>query len=53
MGKINIVLNNKNYSFEEAVLTSATNDLKQYLATIMSGSGATIELGGRPYSIVL
>ena len=51
MAKINIKFNNADYSIDESALTSATNDLKSHLSTAMSGSGATITLGGTTYNI--
>lgn len=46
-----IILNNKEFNIDNAVIASVTNDLKQHLSTIMAGTGATIELGGVAYNI--
>lgn len=51
MAKINIKFNNADYQIDESALADATNDLKQYLSTTMSGTGATITLGGTSYNI--
>lgn len=51
MAKTNIVFNNKNYSIDEASLSPATSALRQHLSTTMSGSGASISLGGTSYNI--
>lgn len=51
MAKININFNNADYSIDESVLANVTNDLKQHLSTTLSGSGATIQLGGVTYNI--
>lgn len=46
-----IILNNKEYTISDSVLASAIAELKSHLSTTMSGSGATIELGGVAYNI--
>lgn len=46
-----IILNNKEYDIDNAVIASVTNDLKQHLSTTMAGTGATIELDGIAYNI--
>ena len=51
MAKSNIYFNNKNYSIDDSSLSSAANELKSYLSTTMSGSGATINFGGAPYNV--
>lgn len=51
MAKINIILNNKNYSIDESTLSEAKSSLQSHLSTTMSGSGATINLGGTTYNI--
>lgn len=51
MSKINISLNNKIYSIDESVLASAADELKAHLSNVMSGTGATINLGGTTYNI--
>lgn len=51
MAKINITLNNKNYSIEESSLSEAINALQTHLSTTMSGTGATINFGDTSYSV--
>lgn len=51
MAKIDISFNNKNYSIDEASLSTATDALKSHLSTVMNGSGAAINLGGTAYNI--
>lgn len=51
MAKINIYLNNKNYSIEDSLLISATDSLKSHLSTVMNGTGDIINLGGVSYNI--
>lgn len=46
-----IILNNKEFNINDAVLASITNELKNHLLTIMAGSGATIILDGISYNI--
>ena len=51
MAKTNISFDNKNYSIDDASLSSATTALRQHLSTTMNGTGATIGLGGTNYNI--
>lgn len=51
MAKINIPFNNKDYSVDESSLSTAANLLKSHLLNVMSGSGATISLGGTAYNV--
>lgn len=51
MAKINIAFNDANYSVNESALSEAAAALRQHLSTTMSGSGATVTLGGVSYSI--
>ncbi len=51
MAKINIPFNGADYLIEEFALTSATTDLQSHLSTSMSGTGATIDLGGNTYNV--
>ena len=51
MAKININFNNANYSIEESAFAAAFAKLQQHLSTAMSGSGATIKLGGASYNV--
>ena len=51
MAKINITFNNNNYSIDESIFNDAAAALRQHLSTTMSGSGATVALGGVSYSI--
>ena len=51
MAKINIAFNDANYSVNESALSEAAAELRQHLSTTMSGSGATVTLGGVSYSI--
>lgn len=51
MAKINIKFNNAEYQIDESALTNATNSLLSHLSTTMSGSGATVNLGGVAFNI--
>lgn len=51
MARVNIVLNNKNYSIDESALSAASAALKSHLSTVMNGTGATINLDGTSYGI--
>jgi hypothetical protein len=51
MAKINIKFNNLNFSIDESSFAAAQAELQQHLLTTMSGSGATINLGGISYSV--
>lgn len=51
MAKINIIFNDKNYSIDESSFASASAALQNHLSTTMSGSGATINLGGISYNV--
>lgn len=51
MAKTNIVFNNKNYSIDDASLSTASAALASHLSTVMNGSGAVINLCGISYSI--
>lgn len=51
MAKINIKFNNTDYNIDESVLAAATAELKSHLSSTMSGSGATINLGGISYNV--
>ena len=51
MSKINISLNNKNYSIDESSLSAATSNLRSHLSAVMNGSGAVINLGGTSYNV--
>ncbi len=46
-----IIFNDKNYNIDESALTNAINELKSHLSAVMNGEGATINLGGVPYSV--
>ena len=46
-----IILNNKEYNIDDAMLISATDELKNYFANAINGSGAKITLGGTEYNI--
>jgi hypothetical protein len=48
---LNIHFNNTSYNISEAALNAASERIKTHLSTTMSGSGATITLGGTSYSI--
>lgn len=51
MAKINIVLNNKNFEIDEAVLQDTKEYLREHFLTKMSGSGTNIEFDGTSYAI--
>lgn len=51
MAKIKINFNNKDYSVDESSLSSASASLQSHLSTTMSGSGATVALGGQSYNV--
>lgn len=51
MAKTNISFNDKNYSIDEASLSTASAALKSHLSTVMNGTGATISLDGTAYNI--
>ena len=51
MSKIDLIFNNKNYSIDDSAIAEASADLKSHLSTVMTGSGATITLGGVVYNI--
>lgn len=51
MAKIKIPFGGADYLIEESALAAATTELKTHLSTVMNGSGATISLGGTPYSV--
>lgn len=51
MAKINITFDDTNYQIDESSFAEATSELKQNLSTTMSGSGATVILGGISYDI--
>lgn len=51
MAKINIIFNDKNYSIDESSFAAASARLQQHLSTTMSGSGATITLGGLSFNV--
>lgn len=51
MAKTNISFNNKNYSIDEASLSTATAALQSHLSTVMNGTGAVINLGGVSYNV--
>lgn len=51
MAKINITFDNTNYQIDESSFAEATAELRQHLSTTMSGSGATVTLGGISYNI--
>lgn len=51
MAKINIVFNDINYSIDESSFAAAAAELQRHFSTTMSGSGATINLGGISYNI--
>lgn len=51
MGKYDIVFNNKKYAIDESSLSSASDALKSHLSTVMSGSGAVVNLGGISYNV--
>ena len=46
-----IILNNKEYNIDDAMLVSTTDELKDYFANVINGSGAKITLGGTEYNI--
>lgn len=46
-----IILNNKEYNVDDAMLASISNELKNHFTNVVNGSGATIEFGGATYSI--
>jgi hypothetical protein len=46
-----IILNNKEYSIDDSVLVSISNELTNHFTNVLNGSGATINLGGTAYSI--
>lgn len=49
--KINISFNDKIYSIDPSSLSSASDDLKSHLSTVMNGSGATINFDDVFYNI--
>ena len=51
MEKINIVLNNKNYSIDGSYLSTASSELSSHLSTVMNGSGKVINFGGSSYNV--
>ena len=51
MAKIDILFNDENYTIDEAQLAEATSALKNHLATVMNGTGATIILDGTTYNV--
>lgn len=51
MANINFSFNNVDFSVDESALSTATDNLKTHLETVMSGSGAKINLGGAAYNI--
>ena len=46
-----IILNNKEYNIDDAILASINNELKNHFTNVMSGSGVTIAFGGTTYGI--
>lgn len=46
-----IILNNKEYNIDDAVLASISNELKNHFANVINGSGATIKFGGMTYGV--
>ena len=51
MAKIKIPFNNTDYSIDESALSSATENLKSHLQTVMNGTGAVINFGGVSYNV--
>lgn len=51
MAKINIYFNNTDFQIDESALAPATANLESHLSTVMSGTGATISLGGTTYNV--
>lgn len=51
MAKIDINFNDKNYTIDEASLSSASATLRTHLSTVMNGTGAVINLGGTSYGV--
>ena len=51
MAKTNIIFNNKNYSIDDASLSAASAALKSHMSTVMSGTGASVNLDGVVYNI--
>jgi hypothetical protein len=46
-----IILNNKEFNIDDAVIASINEGLKNHLLTTMSGTGATITLDGTTYNV--
>lgn len=46
-----IILNNKEFNIDDAVIASINEGLKNHLLTTMAGSGATITLDGTTYNV--
>jgi hypothetical protein len=46
-----IILNNKEFNIDNAVIASMNEGLKNYLLTTMAGEGATITLDGTTYNV--
>lgn len=46
-----IILNNKEYNIDDAVLASINNELKNHFTNVMNGFGATIKFGGATYGV--
>ena len=46
-----IILNNKEFNIDDAVIASISEGLKNHLLTTMAGSGATITLDGVTYNV--
>lgn len=51
MAKTNIIFNDKNYSIDDTSLSAATAALKSHMSTVMSGTGASVNLDGVTYDI--
>ena len=51
MGKINIILKDKDYQIDKSVLAPAATNLQSHLQTEMSGTGTVINLDGVNYNI--
>ena len=51
MAKIKIPFNGVEYNIDESALSTAINELKSHLSTVMNGEGATINLGVTTYNI--
>lgn len=46
-----IILNNTEYSIDDATLAPATAELKSHLSTVMNGEGAVITIDGTSYNV--